>query len=102
MSVFADTKIETIKRLEELAAWHRAVAERAGSAWVWEARLLAAEDLERQAADARARLESGELDIGSRDALRAETDYAMPQSSYRLHQRPIGGDGRCDRRKNRG
>ena len=52
--MMADKTIETIERLEELAAWHRAIAERAGSAWVWEARLLAAEDLERRAADLRA------------------------------------------------
>jgi hypothetical protein len=54
----ANKAIEAIERLEELAAWHRGMAERAGSAWVWEARLRAAEDLERQAADARAQLSS--------------------------------------------
>lgn len=52
--MMADKTIETIERLEELAAWHRAIAERAGSAWVWEARLLAAEELERRALDLRA------------------------------------------------
>lgn len=52
--MMADKTIETIERLEELAAWHRALAERAGSAWIWEARVLAAEDLERRAADLRA------------------------------------------------
>lgn len=36
--------------LRRLAAWHRAQAERAGSLWVWEARLQQAEDLEAQAA----------------------------------------------------
>ena len=35
--------------LIELAAWYRAQAERAGSPWVWEARLQRAEDLEMQA-----------------------------------------------------
>ena len=35
--------------LLELAAWYRAQAERAGSLWVWEARLQQAEDLEAQA-----------------------------------------------------
>jgi hypothetical protein len=59
---------ETIQRLEELAAWHRAVAERAGSAWVWEARLLAAEDLERQATDIRARLPSAGMKMPDRGA----------------------------------
>ena len=34
----------------QLAAWYRAQAERAGSLWVWEARLQRAEDLEAQAA----------------------------------------------------
>src|SRR5689334_22245364 len=37
-------------RLRQLAAWYRAQAERAGSLWVWEARLQRAEDLEAQAA----------------------------------------------------
>ena len=36
-------------KLLELAAWYRAQAERAGSVWVWEARLQRAEDLEAQA-----------------------------------------------------
>jgi hypothetical protein len=46
---------DQIRRLEELAAWHRTIAERAGSDWVWEARLRAAEELDRQAADLRRR-----------------------------------------------
>jgi hypothetical protein len=54
----ADTRIETVERLEELAAWHRAIAERAGAVWVWEARLRTAEDLERQAAGFCAQLAS--------------------------------------------
>ena len=52
----AESTVKTIERLEELAAWHRINAEHAGSAWVWEARLRTAEDLERQAATIRARL----------------------------------------------
>jgi hypothetical protein len=51
----AETATEAIRRLEELAAWHRANADHAGSAWVWEVRLRTAEDLERQAAALRAR-----------------------------------------------
>ena len=39
--------LETFKKLEKLAAWHRIKAERAGADWVWEARLRTAEDLER-------------------------------------------------------
>jgi hypothetical protein len=42
-----------IDKLEALAAWHRLNAEHAGSAWVWEARLRTAEDLERRAAELR-------------------------------------------------
>lgn len=33
----------------QLAAWYRAQADRAGSLWIWEARLQRAEDLEAQA-----------------------------------------------------
>jgi len=47
--------MNSIERLEELAAWHRANANHAGSLWIWDARLRAAEDLERQAAELRAR-----------------------------------------------
>ena len=36
-------------KLRELAAWYRDFAERAGSPWIWEARLRTAEDLEAQA-----------------------------------------------------
>jgi hypothetical protein len=46
----------SIERLEELAAWHRANANHAGSLWIWDARLRAAEELERQAATLRAKL----------------------------------------------
>jgi hypothetical protein len=80
--MMADKTIETIERLEELAAWHRVIVERACSAWVWEARLLAAEDRERRAAAARARLLFSEKNIGGRDALRAETNDAVRHSSY--------------------
>jgi hypothetical protein len=40
---------ENPRRLRELAAWYRASAARAGSNWVWEARLQTAEALEREA-----------------------------------------------------
>jgi hypothetical protein len=36
-------------KLRELAAWYRDFAERAGSPWIWEARLRRAEDLEAEA-----------------------------------------------------
>jgi len=51
-----DSASASVERLEQLAAWHRANASHAGSVWVWDARLRTAEDLERQAADLRARL----------------------------------------------
>ena len=36
-------------KLLQLATWYRTQAERAGSPWIWEARLQKAKDLERQA-----------------------------------------------------
>ena len=42
--------LENSQKLRELALWYREYAERAGSPWVWEARLQTAQDLERQAA----------------------------------------------------
>ena len=44
---------DSIEKLEALAAWHRINAEHAGSAWVWDARLRTAEDLERRAKELR-------------------------------------------------
>jgi hypothetical protein len=52
-----ETTIGVIARLEGLAAWHRINASHAGAAWIWDARLRTAEDLERQAADLRAKLQ---------------------------------------------
>jgi len=37
------------QKLRELAIWYRKFAERAGSPAIWEARLLTAEELEREA-----------------------------------------------------
>jgi hypothetical protein len=37
------------QRLRELAAWLRKFAERAGSPWIWEARLIRAKALEHEA-----------------------------------------------------
>lgn len=51
-----ETMAGAIRRLEELAAWHRFQADHAGSAWIWDARLRTAEDLERRAADLRSQL----------------------------------------------
>jgi len=46
--------IETIERLEELAAWNRMRAAHAGSDWVWEMRIRTAEDIEQRVAHLRA------------------------------------------------
>jgi hypothetical protein len=58
-SAMSEITVKAIEKLEELAAWHRIQADHAGSAWVWEARLRTAEDLERQAATIRNRLAGG-------------------------------------------
>lgn len=48
--MMADKTIDTIERLEELSPPGIGLSQkRAGSAWVWEARLVAAEELERRA-----------------------------------------------------
>jgi len=49
----ATTAAVRIAQLEKLAAWHRFNADHADSEWVWEARLLAAEQLERTASELR-------------------------------------------------
>jgi len=61
----SEIPVKTIDKLEKLAAWHRIQADHAGSAWVWEARLRTAEDLERQAATIRARLAANATPRGS-------------------------------------
>ena len=38
-----------VRRLRELAAWYRALAERAGDPAIWDARLRTAEDLDLEA-----------------------------------------------------
>jgi len=40
---------EKRRRLRELAAWYREIAERAGNPVIWEARLRTAKELEREA-----------------------------------------------------
>ena len=49
----AETAAVRIAQLERFAAWHRFNASHADSEWVWEARLLAAEQLERTVAELR-------------------------------------------------
>ena len=41
--------MDRAQELRELAAWYRDFAERAGSPWIWEARLRRARELEREA-----------------------------------------------------
>ena len=43
-------------KLRRLAAWYREFAERAGSPWIWEARLRRAKDLEAEADRVEAKL----------------------------------------------
>ena len=43
-------------KLRQLAAWYREFAERAGSPWIWEARLRTAKELEAQADRVEAKL----------------------------------------------
>ncbi len=47
--------MEDPRKLRELAAWYREFAEKAANPSIWEARLLMAEDLEREAARAEQR-----------------------------------------------
>ena len=41
--------MEDPRKLRELAGWYREFAERAGNPTIWQARLMAAKDLEREA-----------------------------------------------------
>jgi hypothetical protein len=43
--------MDQARTLRELASWYREFAERAGEPAIWHARILAAEDLEREAGD---------------------------------------------------
>lgn len=40
---------QTVTKLRSLATWYRAFADKAGAAWVWEARLRRAEELDLEA-----------------------------------------------------
>jgi hypothetical protein len=42
--------MDEAQKLRELAAWYREFAERAGSPWIWDARLRTADKLEKEAA----------------------------------------------------
>lgn len=58
---------DDVDKLRQLAAWYREFAERAGSPWVWEARLRTAQELEAEA-DQR-----GRRAMKSAEELRAES-----------------------------
>jgi hypothetical protein len=40
---------QAIAKLRNLASWYRELAEKAATPWIWEARVLRADDLEREA-----------------------------------------------------
>lgn len=77
-----DTSAEQIRRLEELAAWHRAIAERVDCSWVRDARLLAAETHERQAAHLRDQVARRQASLPSiikqRRAYKATKSSSLP------------------------
>jgi hypothetical protein len=79
----SETADKTVERLEKLAAWHRINAEHAGASWIWEARLRTAEDLERRAANIRARLalDSRLLVVGADQQPRQIFTSATPRVS---------------------
>jgi hypothetical protein len=41
--------LENAEKMRSLAAWYREFAEKAANPWIWEARLLHAQELEREA-----------------------------------------------------
>jgi hypothetical protein len=63
----SDGRPKEPRRLRELAAWYRAFAERAGNPVIWEARLRAAKELEREADT-----------LEERSAQRRETGFKFP------------------------
>ncbi len=78
--------MEDPRKLRELTGWYREFAERAGNPTIWHARLMTAEDLEREAyrlermaarGDARSRNGAVEQDRGS---MMNERFYALRQS----------------------
>ena len=48
--------MDEARKLRGLAAWYREFADRAGSPWIWDARLRTADKLEKEAALLEARL----------------------------------------------
>src|SRR6266851_2526766 len=62
--------LQMARDLERLAAWQRINAAHADALWIWEARLLAAEQLERKATELRARLQ-GNWDAPQKSPQRA-------------------------------
>jgi hypothetical protein len=42
-------ELQAVAKLRNLAGWYREFAEKAAAPWIWEARVLHAQDLEREA-----------------------------------------------------
>jgi len=68
--------LHTARDMERRAAWQRINAAHADALWVWEARLIAAEQLERKATELRAGL-CHDNSVGS-NRERARADLAPP------------------------
>lgn len=64
----SNLSIKKAQDLERLAAWQRLKAAHATALWVWEARLLAAEELERKATQIRADVCAHRIEIAALDA----------------------------------
>jgi hypothetical protein len=62
--------MDRAQELRELAAWYRDFAERAGSPWIWEARLRRARELERGADELASKVKTS----SSRSSVRSACD----------------------------
>jgi hypothetical protein len=82
---------DDVDKLRQLAAWYREFAERAGSPWVWEARLRTAQELEAEA-DQRGRRaikKAEELRAESRRLREAVKTLSDPQLKKELAARAL-------------
>ena len=60
--------MDRAQELRELAAWYREFAERAGSPWIWEARLRRARELEREADELASKVKTSSCQSSARFA----------------------------------
>lgn len=67
----SDERPRESRRLRELAAWYRELAERAGNPAIWEARLRTAAELEREADRLLSAQPAGQREAASRTDLRS-------------------------------